>query len=65
MTEFAVLGRHLMKDQKSHNLCIITDIQQLLMNLILKKQYEVLKLIMHSMWQSADIRKVLNFSNLI
>ena len=50
MTEFAVLGRHLMKDQKSHNLCIVADIQQLLMNFLLKKQYEVLKIIIHSMW---------------
>ena len=50
MTEFAVLGRHLMKDQKSHNLCIVADIQQLLMNFLLKKRYEVLKIIIHSMW---------------
>ena len=49
MTEFAVLGRHLMKDQKSHNLCIVADIQQLLMNLLLMKQYEVLKINIHCM----------------
>ena len=50
MTEFAVLGRHLMEDQKSHNLFKIADIQQFLMNLLLKKQYEVLKIIIHNMW---------------
>ena len=50
MTEFAVLGRHLMEDQKSHNLFKIADIQQFLINLLLKKQYEVLKIIIHNIW---------------